>query len=84
MKKSEERVLLAICANCGPLGVEAIKLSKALDLHQSTVSFAAAALARKGYCTREQVGMRVFWRPTSAAVTLAAHIGATSGQKSSP
>jgi predicted transcriptional regulator len=83
VKDSEQRVLIGICTNGAPLGVEAIALCKKLDLHQSTVSFAAAALVRKGYCTRERIGMRVFWHPTAAALTFVEKLTGTGAKKES-
>jgi DNA-binding MarR family transcriptional regulator len=69
---SEERVLRAICASCGPLGVAALGLSRALGVTRNTVSTTAVNLERKGYCTRERVGMRIFLRPTAAGLAMAA------------
>jgi DNA-binding IclR family transcriptional regulator len=64
----EERVLRAICACYGPLGISALGVSKSLNISRNTVSTIAQTLVRKGYCVSERVGMRVYLKPTPSAL----------------
>ena len=75
----EERVLRAICESHGPLGIAALGLSKSLGVSRNQVSATATSLERKGYCTRERVGMRIFLYPTAAGLALG--ISASEGSR---
>jgi DNA-binding MarR family transcriptional regulator len=67
----EKRLLIALCAKDSPLGVGALGLSRLLGVARNTVSTVAATLEKKGFCTRERVGMRIYLRPTPAGLALA-------------
>lgn len=58
--------------NAGPLGIAPLGLARALGLSSNTVVGLSLVLERKGYCTRERYGMRVFLRPTAAAQSFVA------------
>jgi DNA-binding MarR family transcriptional regulator len=64
----EERVLRAICQSSSPLGVGALGLARSLGVTRNTVSTIAVTLERKGYCTRERIGMRIFLRASPAGL----------------
>jgi hypothetical protein len=68
---AEARFVRALCAG-GPLGIAALGLSRVLGVTTGTVGNLALIVERKGFCTRERYGMRVFFRPTSAALLFAA------------
>ena len=68
---AEARFVRALCTG-GPLGITAIGLSRALGVTTATVGNLAGIVERKGFCTRERYGMRVFLRPTTVALAFAA------------
>lgn len=68
---SETRFVQALCG-AGPLGIAPIGLARALGVTAATVGNLSTIVERKGFCTRERYGMRIFLRPTSTAVALVA------------
>ena len=69
---AEVRLVRALCT-AGPLGITPTGLSKALSLSTTTVGNLSQEVERKGFCARERYGMRVFLRPTSAALAYVAN-----------
>lgn len=69
---AEERLLRVLCASYGPLGATPVGLAKALGITPNSVSTAAKSLERKGFCTRERVGMRIYLRPTQTGLAFVA------------
>ena len=68
---AEARFVRALCTG-GPLGIAALGLSRALGVTTTTIANLSLIVERKGFCIRERFGMRVFLRPTSAALAFAA------------
>lgn len=68
----EERVLRAMCESHAPLGIAALGLSRSLGVSRNQVSATATNLERKGYCTRERVGVRIYLHPTAAGLAFIA------------
>ncbi len=64
---AEVRFVRALCGS-GPLGIAPLGLAQVLGVTTSTVGNLSAIVERKGFCTRERYGMRVFLRPTSVAL----------------
>jgi DNA-binding MarR family transcriptional regulator len=63
---SEARFVRALC-QAGPLGIAPLGLARALGVTTATVGNLSAIIERKGFCTRERYGMRIFLRPTEVA-----------------
>ena|SRR5689334_24009070 len=68
---SETRFVQALCG-AGPLGIAPLGLARALGVTAATVGNLSTIVERKGFCTRERYGMRIFLRPTDVALALAA------------
>lgn len=68
---SEVRFVRALC-NSGPLGIAPLGIARALSVTTSTVGNLSAEVERKGFCIRERFGMRVFLKPTGAALAFVA------------
>jgi DNA-binding MarR family transcriptional regulator len=68
LTSAESRFVLALCS-AGPLGSTPTGLAKALGLSTSTIVNLSVSCERKGFCSRERYGMRIYLRPTSAALT---------------
>ena len=68
---SEARFVAALCKS-GPLGIAPLGLARALGVTSATVGNLSVIVEGKGFCTRERYGMRVFLRPTPAALAFAA------------
>ena len=68
---SETRFVQALCG-AGPLGIAPLGLARALGVTAATVGNLSTIVERKGFCTRERYGMRIFLRPTSVALELVA------------
>ena len=66
---AEVRFVRALCGS-GPLGIAPLGLARVLGVTTSTIGNLSAIVERKGFCTRERYGMRVFLRPTTAALAL--------------
>jgi hypothetical protein len=47
-------------------------LARALGVTAATVGNLSTIVERKGFCTRERYGMRIFLRPTNVALALVA------------
>jgi DNA-binding MarR family transcriptional regulator len=67
---AEARFVRALCGS-GPLGIAPLGLARSLGLTSTTIVNLSVAAERKGFCTRERYGMRIFLRPTSTAVAFA-------------
>ena len=52
----------------GPLGTPPTGLARVLGITPAAVGTLSYAIERKGYCTRERYGMRIFLRPTPQAL----------------
>lgn len=63
---AELRFVKALCT-AGPLGLSVTGLAAALGLSKTTVGNVSLAVERKGFCSRERFGMRVYLRPTDTA-----------------
>jgi DNA-binding MarR family transcriptional regulator len=70
---SETRFVQALCG-AGPLGIPPLGLARALGVTPATVGNLSTIVERKGFCTRERYGMRIFLRPTSTALALVASL----------
>jgi DNA-binding MarR family transcriptional regulator len=68
LTNAEMRFVLALCS-AGPLGMTPTGLSKVLGLSTSTIGNLSLTIERKGFCMRERHGMRIYLRPTQAALT---------------
>jgi DNA-binding MarR family transcriptional regulator len=68
---AEVRFVIAL-RGAGPLGTPPTGLARALGITPAAVGTLSYAIERKGYCTRERYGMRIFLRPTAQALALAA------------
>jgi DNA-binding MarR family transcriptional regulator len=66
---AEVRFVIAL-RGAGPLGTPPTGLARALGITAAAVGTLSYAIERKGYCTRERYGMRVFLRPTPQALAL--------------
>jgi hypothetical protein len=64
---SEARFVRALCGS-GPLGLPPLGMARALGVTSATVINLSVVVERKGFCTRERFGMRIFLRPTNAAL----------------
>jgi DNA-binding MarR family transcriptional regulator len=71
---SEIRFVQALCG-AGPLGIAPHGLARSLGVTPATVGNLSAIVERKGFCTRERYGMRIFLRPTNVALSLVASLG---------
>jgi DNA-binding MarR family transcriptional regulator len=67
---AEVRFVMAL-RGAGPLGTPPTGLARALGITAAAVGTLSFAIERKGYCTRERYGMRIFLRPTPQALALA-------------
>ena len=67
---AEVRFVIAL-RGAGPLGTPPTGLARALGITAAAVGTLSYAIERKGYCTRERYGMRIFLRPTPQALALA-------------
>jgi DNA-binding MarR family transcriptional regulator len=67
---AEVRFVRAL-SGAGPLGTPPTGLARALGITPAAVGTLSFAIERKGYCTRERYGMRIFLRPTAQALALA-------------
>ena len=67
---AEVRFVIAL-RGAGPLGTPPTGLARALGITPAAVGTLSYAIERKGYCTRERYGMRIFLRPTPQALALA-------------
>lgn len=67
---AEVRFVIAL-RGAGPLGTPPTGLARALGITPAAVGTLSYAIERKGYCTRERYGMRIFLRPTPQALELA-------------
>jgi DNA-binding MarR family transcriptional regulator len=68
---AEVRFVIAL-RGAGPLGTPPTGLARALGITPAAVGTLSYAIERKGYCTRERYGMRIFLRPTAQALALTA------------
>jgi DNA-binding MarR family transcriptional regulator len=68
---AEVRFVIAL-RGAGPLGTPPTGLARALGITPAAVGTLSYAIERKGYCTRERYGMRIFLRPTAQALALMA------------
>ena len=66
---AEVRFVIAL-RGAGPLGTPPTGLARALGITPAAVGTLSYAIERKGYCTRERYGMRIFLRPTPQALAL--------------
>ena len=66
---AEVRFVRALCGS-GPLGIAPLGLAQVLGVTTSTIGNLSVIVERKGFCTRERYGMRVFLRPTNIALAL--------------
>lgn len=66
---AEMRFVIAL-RGAGPLGTPPTGLARALGITPAAVGTLSYAIERKGYCTRERYGMRIFLRPTAQALAL--------------
>jgi len=66
---AEVRFVIAL-RGAGPLGTPPTGLARALGITPAAVGTLSYAIERKGYCTRERYGMRIFLRPTAQALAL--------------
>jgi DNA-binding MarR family transcriptional regulator len=66
---AEVRFVIAL-RGAGPLGTPPTGLARALGITPAAVGSLSYAIERKGYCTRERYGMRIFLRPTAQALAL--------------
>jgi DNA-binding MarR family transcriptional regulator len=66
---AEVRFVMAL-RGAGPLGTPPTGLARALGITAAAVGTLSFAIERKGYCTRERYGMRIFLRPTPQALAL--------------
>jgi DNA-binding MarR family transcriptional regulator len=73
---SETRFVQALCG-AGPLGIAPLGLARALGVTAATVGNLSTVVERKGFCTRERYGMRIFLRPTNVALALVAALGSS-------
>ena len=64
---AEFRLIRVLCT-AGPLGMTPMGASKALGLSTTTVVNLSVTVERKGFCTRERYGMRIYLRPTQVAL----------------
>jgi DNA-binding MarR family transcriptional regulator len=71
---SETRFVQALCS-AGPLGIAPLGLARTLGVTAATVGNLSTVVERKGFCTRERYGMRIFLRPTDVALALVAALG---------
>jgi DNA-binding MarR family transcriptional regulator len=67
---AEVRFVIAL-RGAGPLGTPPTGLARVLGITAAAVGTLSYAIERKGYCTRERYGMRIFLRPTLQALALA-------------
>jgi DNA-binding MarR family transcriptional regulator len=67
---AEVRFVVAL-RGAGPLGTPPTGLARVLGITPAAVGTLSYAIERKGYCTRERYGMRIFLRPTPQALALA-------------
>jgi DNA-binding MarR family transcriptional regulator len=77
---AEVRFVIAL-RGAGPLGTPPTGLARALGITPAAVGTLSYAIERKGYCTRERYGMRIFLRPTAQALALAADPAAISASQ---
>jgi len=70
---SETRFVQALCG-AGPLGIAPLGLARALGVTAATIGNLSTIVERKGFCTRERYGMRIFLRPTNVALELVASL----------
>ena len=68
---SETRFVQALCG-AGPLGIAPLGLARTLGVTAATIGNLSTIVERKGFCTRERYGMRIFLRPTNVALELVA------------
>ena len=68
---AESRLIRTLCT-AGPMGISPTGLSKALGLSTTTVINLSVTVERKGFCSRERYGMRIFLRPTPTALAYVA------------
>src|SRR6185436_11020042 len=68
---SETRFVQALCG-AGPLGIAPLGLARVLGVTAATIGNLSTIVERKGFCTRERYGMRIFLRPTNVALELVA------------
>lgn len=73
---SETRFVQALCG-AGPLGIPPLGLARALGVTAATVGNLSTIVERKGFCTRERYGMRIFLRPTNTALALVASLASS-------
>jgi DNA-binding MarR family transcriptional regulator len=66
---AEVRFVVAL-RGAGPLGTPPTGLARVLGITPAAVGTLSYAIERKGYCTRERYGMRIFLRPTPQALAL--------------
>jgi DNA-binding MarR family transcriptional regulator len=66
---AEVRFVIAL-RGAGPLGTPPTGLARVLGITPAAVGTLSYAIERKGYCTRERYGMRIFLRPTPQALAL--------------
>jgi DNA-binding MarR family transcriptional regulator len=66
---AEVRFVIAL-RGAGPLGTPPTGLARALGITPAAVGTLSYTIERKGYCTRERYGMRIFLRPTPQALAL--------------
>lgn len=66
---AEVRFVIAL-RGAGPLGTPPTGLARVLGITPAAVGTLSYAIERKGYCTRERYGMRIFLRPTAQALAL--------------
>ncbi|MEJ0034975.1 MAG: hypothetical protein WDO68_02620 [Gammaproteobacteria bacterium] len=65
---AELRFVVAL-RGAGPLGTPPTGLARVLGITPAAVGTLSYAIERKGYCTRERYGMRIFLRPTPQALS---------------
>lgn len=66
---AEVRFVVAL-RGAGPLGTPPTGLARVLGITPAAVGTLSYTIERKGYCTRERYGMRIFLRPTPQALAL--------------
>ena len=64
---AEVRFVRAL-SGAGPLGAPPTGLARVLGITAAAVGNLSFGIERKGYCTRERYGMRIFLRPTAQAI----------------
>ena len=64
---AEVRFVRAL-SGAGPLGTPPTGLARVLGITAAAVGNLSFGIERKGYCTRERYGMRIFLRPTPQAI----------------